>query len=79
MVRDDGKYDGYVPDLACPRHGGPKKDEPRAFTDGTDENGKQMWCAVFPDFVNLQESPAEFHTKPWVAIKRLEAKREATA
>lgn len=23
-VRDDGKYDGYVPGLACPGHGGPK-------------------------------------------------------
>ncbi len=22
--RWDGKYDGYVPGLACPRHGGPK-------------------------------------------------------
>jgi hypothetical protein len=23
-VREDGKYDGYVPGLACPAHGGPK-------------------------------------------------------
>ncbi len=24
MVRTDNKYDGYVPGLACPGHGGPK-------------------------------------------------------
>lgn len=24
MVREDGRYDGYVPGLACPMHGGPK-------------------------------------------------------
>lgn len=24
MVRKDGRYDGYVPGLACPGHGGPK-------------------------------------------------------
>ena len=23
MMRDDGRYDGYVPGLACPCHGGP--------------------------------------------------------
>lgn len=25
MQRFDGKYDGYVPALACPTHGGPEK------------------------------------------------------
>jgi hypothetical protein len=25
MMRDDNKYDGYVPGLACPCHGGPPK------------------------------------------------------
>lgn len=25
MKRFDGKYNGYVPGLACPGHGGPKK------------------------------------------------------
>lgn len=25
--RMDGKFDGYVPGLACPNHGGPKKPE----------------------------------------------------
>ena len=24
-VREDNKYDGYVPDLACVGHGGPEK------------------------------------------------------
>jgi hypothetical protein len=24
MVREDGRYDGYVPGLACPGHGGPE-------------------------------------------------------
>jgi hypothetical protein len=23
MMREDGRYDGYVPGLACPAHGGP--------------------------------------------------------
>lgn len=26
-MRDDGKYAGYVPALACPGHGGPDKPE----------------------------------------------------
>ena len=45
----------YVPGLACPGHGGPGS---RTFADGN------MWCAVMPDFVNLQESPAGFGTTP---------------
>lgn len=49
LHRTDGKYDGYVPGLACPAHGGPTY---RAFMDGT------AWCAVMPDFINLQESPS---------------------
>lgn len=49
--RDDGKYPGYVPALACPCHGGPNS---RVFKDGN------AFCAVRPDFVNLQESPAGF-------------------
>lgn len=32
LVRVDGKYSGYVPYLACPKHGGPEKGE---------ENGKR--------------------------------------
>lgn len=49
--REDGRYAGYVPGLACPMHGGPRE---RTFMDG------DAWCAVHPDFVNLQESPAGF-------------------
>lgn len=45
--RTDGRYDGYVPALACIGHGGPRS---RVFLDGN------AFCAVFPDFVNLQES-----------------------
>jgi len=27
IKRLDGRYNGYVPGLACPKHGGPKKPE----------------------------------------------------
>lgn len=47
MQRDDLRYNGYVPALACIGHGGPRS---RVFKDGN------KYCAVFPDFVNLQES-----------------------
>lgn len=47
MQRRDNRYDGYVPALACIGHGGPRS---RVFKDG------DSYCAVFPDFVNLQES-----------------------
>lgn len=69
--RMDGKFRGYVPDLACPKHGGPEKTGPRVLTDGTDENGRRMHFAFYEDFENLQESPAEFHIYPWVAIEML--------
>lgn len=59
---DDGKYAGYVPALACPCHGGP---ESRVFKDGN------MWCAVDPDFTNLQESPAGFGETPGLAREAL--------
>lgn len=45
--REDGRYPGYVPGLACKAHGGP---EFRTYIDGN------KWCAVRPDFVDLQES-----------------------
>ena len=57
----------------CPNHGGPKADEIRFFQDGT-ENGRRMWCAVYPDFINLQESPAGFDINPLIARQKL--KRE---
>lgn len=53
--RFDGRYAGYIPGLACPAHGGPKT---RVFMDGN------AWCAVHPDFVNLQESPFGFGATP---------------
>lgn len=53
--RDDGRYAGYVPGLACVHHGGPNS---RVFMDG------DAWCAVFPDFINLQESPSGFGATP---------------
>jgi len=54
-MRLDGRYNGYVPGLACHAHGGPKT---RVFRDG------DAWCAVEADFVNLQESRAGFGASP---------------
>lgn len=71
VSRRDGKFHGFVPGLACQDHGGPDENAPRVEVDGTDEAGREMWFAFYPDFVNLQESPAEFHVKPWVAIAML--------
>lgn len=62
LVRNDGRYNGYVPALACPLHGGPRV---RTFKDG------DKWCAVKPDFVNLQESEAGFGDTREEAISRL--------
>jgi hypothetical protein len=69
--RLDGKYDGYALGPCCPMHGGPEKEGPRVFQDGYSEKGHAMYCAVYEDFENLQESPAEFHTQPWTAIELL--------
>lgn len=44
--RDDGLYAGYVPGLACPKHGGPKL--------VTQKDG-DAWMAALPGFTNLQE------------------------
>lgn len=63
--RFDGLYNGYIPGLACPAHGGPNI---RTFMDG------DAWCAVRPDFINLQESPAGFGATREEAIKKLEVK-----
>lgn len=60
---EDSKiYDGYVPYLACPAHGGPKT---RVYKDGN------KWCAVFPDFINIQESEIGFGDTPEEARKAL--------
>lgn len=52
----------YVGGLACPHHGGPKT---RVFKDG------DMFCAVHPDFINLQESLAGFGETAELARKNL--------
>ncbi len=62
MQRDDNRYNGYVPALACPGHGGPRV---RTFKDGN------AWCAVLPDFINLQESEAGFGDTKDQAIAEL--------
>jgi hypothetical protein len=61
-MRVDGRYSGIVPGLACPIHGGP---DVRTFMDGN------AWCAVAPDFINLQESPAGFGETREAAINAL--------
>jgi hypothetical protein len=61
-MRTDGRYNGYVPALACVNHGGPRS---RTFKDGN------AWCAVFPDFVDLQESAAGFGDTPEAARAEL--------
>lgn len=60
--RLDGLYAGYVPGLACSIHGGPSV---RTFMDG------DAWCAVGPDFINLQESHAGFGPAREAAIAAL--------
>jgi len=60
----DGRYlfdhPAYCHGPCCPMHGGPQAHEPRIYQDGYTKQGRPMWCAVMPDFVNLQESPAGF-------------------
>ena len=56
----------------CPAHGGPRDGEPILFQDGLTPEGRPMWCAVMPAFINLQESPAGFDGNPLVAMKALE-------
>lgn len=70
VARMDGKFNGIVSGPCCPDHAGPDEIGPRVFQDGY-SNGAPMFCAVYEDFENLQESPAEFDTKPWVAIQKL--------
>jgi hypothetical protein len=63
----------YCHGPCCPGHGGPTADEPRIFMDGHGEDGRPMWCAVNPDFENLQESPAGFSQDPFEARAELRA------
>jgi hypothetical protein len=39
--------------------------------DGYTNEGRPMWCAVAPDFENLQESPAGFDGNPITALANL--------
>jgi len=55
LFRLDGRYDGYVPGLACVGHGGP---DTRVYMDG------DKWCAVRPDFEDLQASPSGWGDTP---------------
>lgn len=61
----------YCHGPCCPDHGGPKADEPRVYQDGYTPEGRPMWCAVNPDFINLQESPAGFSGNPLEALRLL--------
>jgi len=56
--------------LCCPDHGGPAT---RVFMDGN------AWCAVHPDFVNLQESDAGFGDSPEAARAALSSRPLAPA
>lgn len=58
----------------CPNHGGPRDGEAILFHDGTTRSGYPMWCAVWPNFENLQESVAGFDADPLLAIKELASK-----
>lgn len=73
----DVPYCGVGP--CCPGHGGPSEGEPILFMDGTTPDGYPMWCAVYPDFVNLQESPAGFDGNPLVALQNLAAAKSMEA
>ena len=58
-----GKYEGYVPSLACRSHGGPEC--PGGVTVGKDGDA---WCASGPGFRNIQESPCGFGASKDAAI-----------
>lgn len=58
----------------CPSHGGPQEGQPILFDDRLTNEGRQMWCAVMPGFINLQESEAEFSGDPNKAIAALKAR-----
>lgn len=60
----------------CPKHGGPEEGDPIIFQDGLTDEGRPMWCAVLPGFVDLQVSVAGFDGNP---LKAREALRLAAA
>ena len=57
--RQDGKYSGYVPGLACPQHGGPK--EPNHFmacnTCGDDFDMRELGQVLEHEQCTPKESP----------------------
>lgn len=63
--RDDGRYAGFVPGLACPMHGGPKL--------VTQQDGN-AWMAALPGFTNLQECETGWGDTEEAAIADLLAK-----
>ena len=69
----------YCHGACCPDHGGPRADEVRVYMDGYTAEGRPMWCAVMPDFINLQESAAGFDGNPLVAKANLAAEIKADA
>jgi hypothetical protein len=62
-------FDGYCPGLACHDHGGPKS---RVYKAG------DVFCAVLPEFINLQESLAGFGDTPEAAREALKGQLSAT-
>lgn len=77
--RHDGKYNGYVPGLACEIHGGPSLAS-FAVPGGLVTKDGNMWCSTAPDFINLAESEAGFGATPAEAtadlLSRLAAKEQ---
>lgn len=66
-------WPAYCHGPCCPTHGGPKEGDPIIFQDGTTEEGRPMWCAVMPGFINIQESEAGFSGNPIKAVAELRA------
>jgi hypothetical protein len=73
----DGRYlfdqPAYCFGPCCKNHGGPGEGDPIIFQDGYTEQGRPMWCAVMPGFINLQESHAGFSGNPVTAVAKLRA------
>ena len=63
----------YCHGPCCPQHMGPNEGDPIIFQDGYTDQGRPMWCAVMPDFENLQESEAGFSGNPVKAVASLRA------
>lgn len=75
LAHKDGRYlferPAYCFGHCCPAHGGPKQGDPIIFQDGLTPQGRPMYCAVMPGFINLQESPAGFSGDPIEAVALL--------